>query len=161
MYLWAGAPAKAATAVRAAMTLFTTGPDGMTGNDDLGTMSAWYVFSSLGLYPTMSGGDFLALSSPQFASSVVRIGHYGARQGGTLTVTAPGASDAKRYVRSVSLGGRQVARTGWTGDRWPTAGSRPTGCPRSRRPGAPARARSRRRWAPPARADTGRLWCRF
>ncbi|ASQ98687.1 GH92 family glycosyl hydrolase [Streptomyces sp. 11-1-2] len=111
MYLWAGAPAKAATAVRAAMTLFTTGPDGMTGNDDLGTMSAWYVFSSLGLYPTMSGGDFLALSSPQFASAVVRVGRYGARQGGTLTVTAPGASDAKRYVRSVSLDGRNVART--------------------------------------------------
>ncbi|GAA1256224.1 GH92 family glycosyl hydrolase [Streptomyces javensis] len=111
MYLWAGAPAKAATVVRAAMTLFTTGPDGMTGNDDLGTMSAWYVFSSLGLYPTMSGGDFLALSSPQFSSAVVRIGHYGTRQGGTLTVTAPGASDAKRYVRSVSLNGRNVART--------------------------------------------------
>ncbi|WP_413805592.1 GH92 family glycosyl hydrolase [Streptomyces sp. OE57] len=111
MYLWAGAPAKAATVVRAAMTLFTTGPDGMTGNDDLGTMSAWYVFSSLGLYPTMSGGDFLALSSPQFSSAVVRIGTYGTRQGGTLTVTAPGASDAKRYVRSVSLNGRNVART--------------------------------------------------
>src|SRR3712207_8390622 len=50
----------------AAMTLFTTGPDGMTGNDDLGTMSAWYVLSSLGLYPTTAGGNFFALSSPQF-----------------------------------------------------------------------------------------------
>ncbi|GIF13387.1 putative alpha-1,2-mannosidase [Actinoplanes teichomyceticus] len=40
VYHWAGAPAKTATVVRAAMTLFTTGPDGMTGNDDLGTMSA-------------------------------------------------------------------------------------------------------------------------
>ncbi len=64
MYLWAGAPAKTATVTRAAMTLFTDGPDGMTGNDDLGTMSAWYVFSSLGLYPTTNGGDFLAVSSP-------------------------------------------------------------------------------------------------
>ncbi|WP_394816802.1 GH92 family glycosyl hydrolase [Streptomyces lonegramiae] len=111
MYLWAGAPAKTATVVRAAMTLFTTGPDGMTGNDDLGTMSAWYVFSSLGLYPTMSGGDFLAVSSPQFESAVVRIGRYGTRQGGTLTVTAPGASDERRYVRGVAVDGRELPRT--------------------------------------------------
>jgi predicted alpha-1,2-mannosidase len=111
VYLWAGAPAKTATVVRAAMTLFTTGPDGMTGNDDLGTMSAWYVFSSLGLYPTMSGANFLALSSPQFESATVHIGQYGDTQGGTLTVTAPGASDTKRYVRSVSLDGRDVRQT--------------------------------------------------
>jgi predicted alpha-1,2-mannosidase len=111
VYLWAGAPAKTATVVRAAMTLFTTGPDGMTGNDDLGTMSAWYVFSSLGLYPTMSGGNFLALSSPQFESATVQIGRYGRRQGGTLTVTAPGASDTNRYVQSVSLNGSNVRRT--------------------------------------------------
>jgi predicted alpha-1,2-mannosidase len=109
LYLWAGAPAKTATVVRAAMTLFTTGPDGMTGNDDLGTMSAWYVFSSLGLYPTMSGANFLALSSPQFASAVVRLGG-----GGTLTITAPGASDTVRYVRSARLDGRALSRT-WVG----------------------------------------------
>ena len=117
MYLWAGAPAKTATVVRAAMTLFTTGPDGMTGNDDLGTMSAWYVFSSLGLYPTMSGGHFLAVSSPQFESTTVQIGRYGDRQGGTLIISAPGASDTKRYVRSVSWGGGDVRQT-WLG--WET-----------------------------------------
>jgi predicted alpha-1,2-mannosidase len=111
MYNWVGTPSKTATVVRAAMTLFTTGPDGMTGNDDLGTMSAWYVFSSLGLYPTMSGANFLALSSPQFESATVRIGQYGRSQGGTLTVNAPGASDTNRYVQSVSLNGRDVRQT--------------------------------------------------
>ncbi|HCU51401.1 MAG TPA: alpha-mannosidase, partial [Micromonosporaceae bacterium] len=114
MYLWAGAPAKTATVVRAAMTLFTTGPDGMTGNDDLGTMSAWYVFSSLGLYPTMSGGNFLALSSPQFESAIVQIGQWGGRQGGTLSITAPGTGDANRYIQRVALDGRQVNKT-WLG----------------------------------------------
>ncbi len=112
MYLWAGAPAKTATVVRAAMTLFTDGPDGMTGNDDLGTMSAWYVFSSLGLYPTTNGADFLAVSSPQFPSAVVRIGSYGKRQGGTLTVEAPGASDTRRYVKRAQFGGKNL-RTTW------------------------------------------------
>ncbi|MDT5038358.1 MAG: hypothetical protein QOE03_3543, partial [Micromonosporaceae bacterium] len=114
MYLSVGTPHKTNTVIRAAMTLFTTGPDGMTGNDDLGTMSAWYVYASLGIYPTMSGGNFLVLSSPQFASASVRIGTFGARQGGTLTITAPGASDANRHVQSVSLGGADVPRT-WVG----------------------------------------------
>lgn len=106
MYHWAGEPAKTATVVRAAMTLFTTGPDGMTGNDDLGTMSAWYVFSSLGLYPTMSGANFLAVSSPQFPTAVVRTG-----SGRTLTISAPGASDDRRYIQRVTLNGRNVARS--------------------------------------------------
>ncbi|MDX8048772.1 GH92 family glycosyl hydrolase [Lentzea sp. BCCO 10_0798] len=115
MYLWSGTPSKTATVVRAAMTLFTTGPDGMTGNDDLGTMSAWYVFSSLGLYPTFNGADFLALSSPQFESATVRIGQHGS-QGGTLNVSARGVSDTNRYIKSVSFGGRDVRKTwlSWT-----------------------------------------------
>jgi predicted alpha-1,2-mannosidase len=109
MYLWAGDPAKTATVVRAAMTLFTTGPDGMTGNDDLGTMSAWYVFSSLGLYPTMSGSNFLAVSSPLFPSAVVQAGSR------RLTITAPGASEANRYIQRVKLDGSNLAKT-WV--RW-------------------------------------------
>ncbi|RZQ59464.1 GH92 family glycosyl hydrolase [Amycolatopsis suaedae] len=114
-YLWTGTPAKTATVVRAAMTLFSTGPDGMTGNDDLGTMSAWYVFSSLGLYPTMAGANFLAVSSPQFESAEVHIGRFRG-QGGTLRVTAPGVSDSRRYVQSVTLNGRPVERTWLTWD---------------------------------------------
>lgn len=93
------------------MTLYTDDPGGLPGNDDLGELSAWYVYSSLGLYSTMSGGNFLALSSPQFESATVQIGRYGDRQGGTLTITAPGASDSKRYVQQVSLNGKDVRQT--------------------------------------------------
>ncbi len=128
MYLWAGDPAKTATVVRAAMTLFTTGPDGMTGNDDLGTMSAWYVFSSLGLYPTMSGSNVLAVSSPQFPSATVRTA------GKPLRITAPGVTDDHRYVQRARLNGRSESRT-WV--RWSdvarggtlayTVGSTPSG----------------------------------
>jgi hypothetical protein len=83
----------------------------MTGNDDLGTMSAWYVFSSLGLYPVMNGSNQLAVSSPQFPSAVVKIGSYAGRQGGTLRITAPNASDANRYVQSARLGRTSLTRT--------------------------------------------------
>ncbi|GAA0799279.1 GH92 family glycosyl hydrolase [Spirilliplanes yamanashiensis] len=110
MYNWVGAPGKASTAVRAAWTLFTTGPDGMTGNDDLGTMSAWYVFSSLGLYPAMSGSGVLTVSTPQFPSTTVTIGAYGG-QGGTLRIEAPGVGDAVRYIRSATIGGTPLTNT--------------------------------------------------
>ena len=104
------APSKTATVVRAAMTLFTNGPNGMTGNDDLGTMSAWYVVSSLGLYPTTSGGNFLARPSPQFPTATVHIGQK------ALTVSAPGVTDVNRYVRSVALNGRGVSASWWSWD---------------------------------------------
>jgi hypothetical protein len=68
-------------------------------------MSAWYVFSSLGLYPTMSGANFLALSSPQFPEATVTIGDH------RLVITAPGASDTDRYIRRVRLNGAPVAKT--------------------------------------------------
>jgi putative alpha-1,2-mannosidase len=82
-------------------------PAGMTGNDDLG-MNAWYVFSSLGRYPTMSGANFLAVSSPRFLSARVRMGTR------TPTVTAPGASAAKRYIQRVTLAGATSAGPGVT-----------------------------------------------
>jgi predicted alpha-1,2-mannosidase len=121
-YLWTGQPWKTATVVRAAETLFTNGPDGMTGNDDLGTMSAWYVFSSLGLYPTMSGGSFYGLSSPQFRAATVQIGAY-RRQGGTLEISAPGTSADNRYVAGARLDGRRLSRT-WVSQRNIARGAR-------------------------------------
>ncbi|HEY3717645.1 MAG TPA: GH92 family glycosyl hydrolase [Jatrophihabitantaceae bacterium] len=113
MYAWAGAPVKTATVVRAAYTLFTTGPDGMTGNDDLGTMSAWYVFSSLGIYPTMSGSNYFVLSTPQFPSATVHIGQK------ALTITAPGVSDQARYIATARVNGATMQKTwvSWDGLR--------------------------------------------
>jgi predicted alpha-1,2-mannosidase len=123
LYLWAGAPAKTATVVRAAYTLFTTGPDGMTGNDDLGEMSSWYVMSSLGIYPTMSGADWFALSTPQFPQTTVRIGRHGSAQGGTLRISAPGVSDDARYITSAVVNGRPSSRTWVSWDRIAHGGS--------------------------------------
>jgi predicted alpha-1,2-mannosidase len=111
LYAWTGQPWKTASVVRAADTLFTNGPEGLTGNDDLGTVSAWYVLSALGLYPTVSGGGFFVLSTPQFPHAVLSLGTIGARQGGTLTIDAPGTSAARPYVASARIDGRAVRRT--------------------------------------------------
>ncbi|HVK25040.1 MAG TPA: GH92 family glycosyl hydrolase [Actinokineospora sp.] len=110
-YLWTGQPHKTATVVRAAYTLFTNAPNGVTGNDDLGTMSAWYVLSSLGIYPLMHGANFYGVTTPQFPYAKVTIGTYGTTQGGTLTINAPGVTDANRYIGTAKLGGTAFSRT--------------------------------------------------
>lgn len=68
-------------------TLYDVGPYGLVGNDDGGTMGAWYVWSALGLYPIAGTQDFV-LSAPRFSHARMRV------QDSTLTVTAPGLTEA-------------------------------------------------------------------
>ncbi|EOD57188.1 GH92 family glycosyl hydrolase [Amycolatopsis vancoresmycina] len=99
MYALTGQPAKTSTVVRAAHTLFTNAPNGVTGNDDLGTMSAWYVFSALGLYPAVPGTGNFVLNAPRFAKSVLHL-----ENGRDITIKAPGASGAQlQYVSSLRV----------------------------------------------------------
>ncbi len=100
MYALAGQPSKTSTVVRAAHTLFTNAPNGVTGNDDLGTMSAWYVFSALGLYPAVPGTGNFVLNAPRFAKSVLHL-----ENGRDVTIKAPGADGSKlQYVSGLKVG---------------------------------------------------------
>jgi hypothetical protein len=71
MYTLMGQPWKTTTVLRAAETLFGNGPGGVTGNDDLGTMSAWYLFSALGIYPDAPGSGRFLLHAPRFARAEI------------------------------------------------------------------------------------------
>ncbi|MCC3769947.1 GH92 family glycosyl hydrolase [Streptomyces sp. UNOC14_S4] len=115
-YLSTGAPWKTTDVVHAALTLFTDTPDGMTGNDDLGTMSAWMVLSSIGVYPVQPGGDTWGLSTPVFDRVDLRLDRQWYPSGG-LTVTAPGTSATDRYIRSARLDGTSFDRTYVTTDQ--------------------------------------------
>lgn len=112
LYNALGQPWKTQATVRQIVdTVYGTGPSGLPGNDDLGTMSAWYVFACLGLYPRTPGSADLLLGTPVFTEAVLD------RPGGTdITVTAPEADAAHRYVDSVRLNGR-AHDTSWTGAR--------------------------------------------
>ncbi|MGW7006731.1 GH92 family glycosyl hydrolase [Streptomyces sp. NPDC054933] len=110
MYLSTGQPWKTTDVVHAALTLFSNSPDGITGNDDLGTMSAWDVLSSIGIFPVSSGMDTWGLTTPVFSRIDLTLDRrYYPR--GHLTITAPGTSDSKRYIQSVRLGGRARSAT--------------------------------------------------
>ncbi|HSX64096.1 MAG TPA: GH92 family glycosyl hydrolase [Pseudoxanthomonas sp.] len=103
IYTLIGQPWKTATVLRAAQRLFTNAPNGVTGNDDLGTMSAWYLFSAMGLYPVVPGTGQFVLHPPRFARIDLDLG-----QGRTLRIDAPQADgDKLQYVSSVSLQGSE------------------------------------------------------
>lgn len=105
MYTLIGQPWKTSTVLHAAQQLFTNAPNGVTGNDDLGTMSAWYLFSAMGLYPVVPGTGQFVLHAPRFSRVDVDMGN-----GRTLRIEAPQAGDGKpRYIRDVSLDGRDHA----------------------------------------------------
>ncbi|WP_344882699.1 GH92 family glycosyl hydrolase [Allokutzneria multivorans] len=102
MYTLIGQPWKTSTVTRAAQTLFTNAPNGVTGNDDLGTMSAWYVFSALGMYPAVNGTGQLVLSKPRFPLASIQL-----ENGRPLVIAAPGVDPAKnQFIGSARLGAR-------------------------------------------------------
>jgi predicted alpha-1,2-mannosidase len=83
LYDWLHRPSGTQAAVRRGLRLYSPSPSGYPGNDDLGTLSAWYVFGALGLYPEVPGVGLLAIGSPLFGHTSVALAH-----GRRLTITA-------------------------------------------------------------------------
>jgi predicted alpha-1,2-mannosidase len=106
MYTLMGQPWKTTTVLRAAETLFGNGPSGVTGNDDLGTISAWYLFSALGIYPDAPGSGRFLLHAPRFTRAEIDL-----PQGRVLRIEAPEAkAGERRYVQSVSWANKPLSR---------------------------------------------------
>ena len=83
---------------------FDDAPGGLPGNDDSGTMSAFYVFASLGFYP-VSGTDVYVLGSPLLPHATL------AAPAGTITIDAPAASKLSRYPTAITRNGAPVDTT--------------------------------------------------
>ena len=99
LYDFAGAPQKTQALVRRIqLELFSDTPGGLPGNDDGGTISAWYVLSALGLYPAIPGVGGVALGSPLFADAQVHLAN-----GRVLHIIAPAAADNAPYVHNLTL----------------------------------------------------------
>ena len=95
-----GRGARAISWVRAVH--YGLGPKGLPGNDDSGTMSAWYVFSALGIFPIAATEDFV-LGTPLFTRAVVHLA------AGDLEIDAPAASDVTIYPRAITFDREAVA----------------------------------------------------
>jgi len=106
LYDHAGAPWRTQEEVRRILASeYGLGPAGLKGNDDTGQMSAWYVFSAIGLYPVAPGSPHYEIGSPLFEEARIDLGG-----GRTFTVRARGASAANLYLQSATLDGRPYDR---------------------------------------------------
>ena len=81
-------------------TLYGTGPDGLSGNEDCGQMSAWFVMSALGLYAVAPGSTQYVIGSPLFDRATIRL-----ENGRTFVIRARGTSRDAKYVQRAQLDG--------------------------------------------------------
>ena len=84
---------------------YSNKPDGITGNDDCGQMSAWYILSVLGIYPVHPSGGEYVLGAPQIASAKVKLAG-----GKLLKIEARNFSGANKYVKEIYLNGRRFEK---------------------------------------------------
>ena len=104
MYNYAGRPDKAAPLLRKMLNeMYLDQPDGLSGNEDVGQMSAWYILSSVGLYQVDPVGGRFVIGSPLFDKATVNVGG-----GKTFTVVAKKNSDKNIYVQSARLNGKTL-----------------------------------------------------
>ncbi len=107
IYDFLGQPYKTQGTVRRVMTeLYSSGDAAYPGNDDVGEMSSWYIFSALGMYPELPGSDILVLGSPLFSKAVLHLPN------GDVTITGNGAAKDASYVQSLTVNG-QTSNKPW------------------------------------------------
>jgi predicted alpha-1,2-mannosidase len=99
MYNGLGQPAKTQATVRQILdTVYGVGPGGLPGNDDLGTMSAWYIYAAMGVFPQVTGRAEMLVSAPVFPRVVIERSN-----GVTLKISAE-VTDGDAYVQTAKLG---------------------------------------------------------
>jgi predicted alpha-1,2-mannosidase len=107
MYNYVGQPWKAAQLIRRVLReQYRNDLDGLSGNEDVGQMSAWYVLSSIGLYQEEPAGGKYIIGSPQFNEARLNVG-----DGKTFIVKAINNSDKNIYVQSARLNGKRYDKS--------------------------------------------------
>ncbi len=105
LYNAAGVPAKTQRQVRSILdSQYADRPDGLSGNDDCGQMSAWYVMSALGFYPVTPGVPEYEIGTPRFDDVIVNL-----PEGRRLHLVAKGAEAGALYIRTIQWDGEPFA----------------------------------------------------
>ena len=104
-YTMLGQPWKAADRLYEVMnTMYSTNVDGLSGNEDVGQMSAWYIMTTLGFYPVEPAAGKYVLGVPMVDEAEVDVA------GGVFRVKRTGYSEENRYVQSIKLNGEDLKR---------------------------------------------------
>jgi len=106
LYCYAGVPWKTQSRVRQVIdSLYLDTPEGLCGNDGCGQLSAWYVFSSMGMYPVNPASGVYIIGSPYFEKTTIETGG-----GMSFTITARNVSKTGKYIQSATVGGNPLNR---------------------------------------------------
>ncbi|MCB0402849.1 MAG: GH92 family glycosyl hydrolase [Flavobacteriales bacterium] len=101
LYNYVGAPYKTQERVHQILTeQYHDQPDGLSGNEDCGQMSAWYVLSAMGFYSVTPGTDYYAVGTPLFEAVTINL-----ENGKQFKIFANGVSDQNKYIQSATLNG--------------------------------------------------------
>lgn len=104
VYNWTNAPYKTSEVIHKVLNeMYSSAPNGLPGNDDLGTMGSWYVFASIGLYPMIPGIGGFSVNAPQFEEISIHFPN------GTFRIM--GGSLDKPYIKSLKLNGENKNAT--------------------------------------------------
>lgn len=104
VYNWIGRPYKAQEIINRVLNeQYTSEIDGLPGNDDLGTMGAWYVFACMGLYPEIPGVGGFTINTPIFSSVKIHL-----KKG---DIVIKGGSEKNIYIRAMKLNGKPYEST--------------------------------------------------
>jgi len=110
LYDHAGAPWRTQELIRHVMdNLYHSGPDGLCGNEDMGQMSAWFVFSAMGFYPVTPGNNIFSIGSPVFDRITVSLDkkYYKADK---FIIETRNNSKENKYIQSVVLNGKPLEK---------------------------------------------------
>ncbi|MEM6719060.1 MAG: GH92 family glycosyl hydrolase [Bacteroidota bacterium] len=103
LYNFINKPAKTQEYVHQILTtLYKNKPDGVSGNEDCGQMSAWYVLSSLGFYSVTPGSNEYIIGTPLFDKATINL-----ENGKTFTIVAKNVSKENKYIKSAKLNGKE------------------------------------------------------
>lgn len=104
IYNWVGAPYKAQHIIRKVLDeQYNSRLDGLPGNDDLGSMGAWYVFANIGLFPEIPGVGGFSINSPFFPEIILHLAD------GDLVIK--GGDERKEYIQALKVNGKRSDST--------------------------------------------------
>jgi predicted alpha-1,2-mannosidase len=107
LYAFVGQQWKTARLVRQILTtLYSDQPDGLSGNEDCGQMSAWYVFSAMGMYPVNPAAGIYVFGSPVIDEATIAV-----HGGKSFTIVTQNNSPENLYIQSVELNGKPYSKS--------------------------------------------------
>jgi predicted alpha-1,2-mannosidase len=118
-YNWIGLPSRTQSVVHRWLTAtYANNCCTFPNNDDLGTMSAQYVWATMGIYPEDLGTADVTLNAPTFTQVLIHLS-----SGNTLTINAPQASGSNYYIQSLNVNGAASTKTWLPGSMFTTGGT--------------------------------------